>query len=164
MIAQDSAGFRQDARGGIASGSRTDRNKASLLLLRACDFFDLFVFSASNQLYFKSPNKAVILSEALRRSIANRGLYGAEPKNPGDACWQMLLGAFRPQTAMEDKSVTRTTESRSQEIIHSLRSAAMERPSICHFPGARTPICQLYSVAIDTAIRMVVLPVEPEVF
>jgi hypothetical protein len=37
MIAQDSAGFRQDARGGIASGYRTDRNKASLLLLRTTE-------------------------------------------------------------------------------------------------------------------------------
>src|SRR3984885_8813802 len=45
----------------------------------------------------------VILSEALRRPIANRGLYSAESKDPGDACWQMLLGAFRPQTTPEDK-------------------------------------------------------------
>jgi hypothetical protein len=37
-------------------------------------------------LYFKPPDKAVILSEALRRSIANRELYGAESKDPGDAC------------------------------------------------------------------------------
>jgi hypothetical protein len=61
---------------------------------------------SSNQLYFKPPNKAVILSEALHISIANRGLYGAESKDPGDACWQMLLGAFRPQTTTEDKKVT----------------------------------------------------------
>ena len=47
----------------------------------------------------------IILSEALRRSIANRGLYSAEPKDPGDACWQMLLGAFRPQTTTEFKKV-----------------------------------------------------------
>jgi hypothetical protein len=31
--------------------------------------------------YFKPPDKAVILSEALRRSIANRELYGAESKS-----------------------------------------------------------------------------------
>ena len=42
------------------------------------------------------------LSEALRRSIANRELYGAESKDPGDAYWQMLLGAFRPRTTPED--------------------------------------------------------------
>jgi hypothetical protein len=52
---------------------------------------------------FKPPNKAVILSEALRRSIANRELYGAESKDPGDACWQMLLRAFRPRTAKDNK-------------------------------------------------------------
>jgi hypothetical protein len=73
---------------------------------RACDFFDLYVFCISNQLYFKPPDKAVILSEALRRAVANRGLYSAESKDPGDACWQMLLGAFRPQTTPEDKKVT----------------------------------------------------------
>jgi hypothetical protein len=49
-------------------------------------------------LYFKPRDKAVILSEALRRSIANSGLYGAESKDLGDARWQMLLGAFRLQT------------------------------------------------------------------
>jgi hypothetical protein len=76
------------------------------VILRACDFFDLFVFSAYPISCFKPPDKAVILSEALRRSIANRGLYSAEPKDPGDACWQMLLGAFRPQTTPEDKKVT----------------------------------------------------------
>jgi hypothetical protein len=52
---------------------------------------------------FQAPDKTVILSEALCRSIANGGLYGAESKDPGDACWQMLLGAFRPQTTTEDK-------------------------------------------------------------
>jgi hypothetical protein len=61
---------------------------------------------------FQAPEKAVILSEALRRSIANRGLYGAESKDPGDACRQMLLGAFRPQTTTEDKEVTNSERSR----------------------------------------------------
>jgi hypothetical protein len=32
--------------------------------------------------------------------------------NPGDACWQMLLGAFRPQTTTEDKKVTNSERSR----------------------------------------------------
>jgi hypothetical protein len=59
-----------------------------------------------------SLNKAVILSEALHRSIANRGLYGAESKDPGDASWQMPLGAFRPQTTSEDKKVTNSERSR----------------------------------------------------
>jgi hypothetical protein len=62
---------------------------------------ELRVLCISNQLYFKCPDKLVILSEALRRSIANRGLYGAESKDPGDACSQMLLRAFRPRTQGE---------------------------------------------------------------
>jgi hypothetical protein len=32
--------------------------------------------------------------------------------NPGDACWQMLLGAFRPQTTTEDKKITTSERSR----------------------------------------------------
>jgi hypothetical protein len=59
----------------------------SFVIPRACDFLDLSCSCISNQLYCKLPDKAVILSEALRRSIANRGLYGAESKDPGDACW-----------------------------------------------------------------------------
>src|ERR1700681_3899355 len=59
-----------------------------------------------------SLDKAVILSEALRRSISNGGLYGAESKDPGDACWQMLLGAFRPQTTTEGKKVTNSESTR----------------------------------------------------
>jgi hypothetical protein len=41
-----------------------------------------------------------------RRSIAKRGPYRAESKDPGEACWQLFLGAFRPQTTPEDKRVT----------------------------------------------------------
>jgi hypothetical protein len=37
------------------------------------------------------------------RIHANRGPYSAESKDPGDACWQMLFGAFRPETTTEDK-------------------------------------------------------------
>jgi hypothetical protein len=44
-------------------------------------------------LYFKPPDKAVILSEALRRSIANRGPHGAESKDPamlvGKCSWEL---------------------------------------------------------------------------
>src|SRR5882757_6422368 len=47
---------------------------------------------------FNLHHKAVILSEAPRRSIAYRRVYCAESKDPGDACWQMLFGAFRPRT------------------------------------------------------------------
>jgi hypothetical protein len=72
------------------------------------------VFCISNHLYFKPRDKAVILSEAPHRSIANRGFMARSRRacpersrgNPGDACWQMVLGAFRPQTTTEDKKVT----------------------------------------------------------
>jgi hypothetical protein len=65
---------------------------------------------------FQTCDKAVILSEALRRNIANRGRYGAKPKDLGDACWQMLLGAFRPQTTTQDKKVT-NSERRTPRVL-----------------------------------------------
>jgi hypothetical protein len=72
------------------------------LPLGACDFFDLSVFGALYQMCF-NPSKTVILSEAPRRSIANRGFYGAKSKDFGDAYWQMLFRAFWPQTTKELK-------------------------------------------------------------
>jgi hypothetical protein len=84
------------------------------VILRACDFFNLFVFSAYPTCCISSLDKAVILSEALRRSISSGGFYGAESKDPGDACWQMLLGAFWPQTTTEDKKVTNSALRSSQ--------------------------------------------------
>jgi hypothetical protein len=41
-----------------------------------------------------SHNKYVILSEALCRPVANRELYGAESKDPGDAHWADALASF----------------------------------------------------------------------
>jgi hypothetical protein len=61
---------------------------------RACDFFDLFLFSAYPTSCISSLDKAVILSEALRRSISNRGLYGAESKDPGDAYLTYAVPSF----------------------------------------------------------------------
>jgi hypothetical protein len=62
------------------------KGRALKRLHAACDFFDLFVFSAYPiSCIFKPPDKIVILSAALRRSIANRGLYSAKSKDPGDA-------------------------------------------------------------------------------
>jgi hypothetical protein len=69
------------------------QNSHQVVILRACNFFDLFVFSASNQLYFKPPDRAVILSEALRRSIANRGLYARSRRTSamlvGRCSWEL---------------------------------------------------------------------------
>jgi hypothetical protein len=67
--------------------------------------FSIFrVFCISNQLYFRPPDKAVILSEALRRSIANRGLYGAESKDPEGAYLAYAVRTFS------------TTEAREQDL------------------------------------------------
>src|SRR5882724_5597772 len=42
-------------------------------------------------------------------------------RNPGDACWQMLFGAFRPQTIRKIKKVTSSERTR---ISYSLLSPA----------------------------------------
>ncbi len=63
---------------------------------------------SSHKLQAKS-KKSQPLSEAPRRPIAyQRALWRgveepscAESKDPGDACWQLLFGAFRPQTTRE---------------------------------------------------------------
>jgi hypothetical protein len=55
---------------------------------------------------FQAFHKTVILSEAPRGSVSNRGLNSAQSKDLGDACWQMLLGAFQPQTTPEEKITT----------------------------------------------------------
>jgi hypothetical protein len=78
------------------------------VILRACDFFDFSVLLHTNQMFSTLLHKAVILSGAPRRSIAYRGVYRAESKDLGDARWQMLLGAFRPQTTTEDKTCVGT--------------------------------------------------------
>jgi hypothetical protein len=63
------------------------KKRALLFVIRrAYDFSELFVSSAYPTAVFQTPDKAVILSEALRRSIANSKLYGAESKDPGGAC------------------------------------------------------------------------------
>jgi hypothetical protein len=73
-------------------------NHFPFVILRACDFLDLSSSRISNQLACELPNRIVILSGALRGSIANRELYGAQSKDPGDACLHMLSGAFPPRT------------------------------------------------------------------
>jgi hypothetical protein len=66
------------------------------VILRAGDFrsFDLFVFSAYPTSCIATPDKAVILSEALRRSIAKRGLYGAESKDPEHVYFDHAVRSF----------------------------------------------------------------------
>jgi hypothetical protein len=57
-------------------------------------------------MFFNPFQKGVILSEAPRSSITYQRAYGAKPKDHGDACWQVLFGAFRPQATREIKKVT----------------------------------------------------------
>jgi hypothetical protein len=45
-------------------------NPHKTVILRACDFFDLFAFFAPDQIFFSPLEKGVILSEAPPRSIA----------------------------------------------------------------------------------------------
>src|SRR5580693_10311888 len=59
----------------------------SFVIPRACDFFDLFVFQHTQPAAFQAPDKAVILSEALRRSIVNRGFMARSRRTPA-----MLVG------------------------------------------------------------------------
>jgi hypothetical protein len=68
--------------------------------------FLIFVFWHTHPECFSNSHKAVILSEAPRRSIAQQRASGAESKDPEDACWPMLFRAFRPQNLKEIKKVT----------------------------------------------------------
>jgi hypothetical protein len=64
------------------------------------------VFSAYPTIWISSVRQNRHPERSASHIYSNRGLYGAESKDPGDACWQMLLGPFRPQTTTEDKKVT----------------------------------------------------------
>jgi hypothetical protein len=59
------------------------------VILRAWDFFDGYP-----TLYFGPPNKAVILTEALRGSVADGALW-RESKDPGDAYYPCRSELFR---------------------------------------------------------------------
>src|ERR1700722_19647747 len=74
-----------------------------IVILRACDFSIFSCFLYIQPAVFQCPDKAVILSEALRRSIANRGLCGAESKDLED---EHLIDAVRSFS---------TTEAREQD-------------------------------------------------
>jgi hypothetical protein len=84
--------------------------------LGACDFFDLFVFCARLTERFFNFHKAVILSEAPSRSIAQPTACGAESKDLGDDHWQMFFRAFQPQTTTESKKVTTSGEAEGSAV------------------------------------------------
>ena len=62
----------------------------------------------------------------------NKGFYGAESKDPGDASWQMLFGAFRPQTIRKTKKVTSSREADLSRPAPARRGAC--RGGICSSP------------------------------
>jgi hypothetical protein len=78
-------------------------------------------------------------SEALRRSIANRGFVARSRRacpersrgNPGNASWQMLLAAFRLQATTEDKkSQTPTITKRSTTVQFALRHSTSRQLTV----------------------------------
>jgi len=68
---------------------------------------------SGHELQAKS-KKSQPLSGAPRGSIPYQTAYGAESKDPGDACWQMLFQAFQPRTTSQIKKVTSSERSASQ--------------------------------------------------
>ena len=60
----------------------------------------------------------------------------ARIKDPGDACWQMLLGAFRPQTTTEDKKVTNSERSASRiyRVTQPLVARSRRTPRVLILP------------------------------
>jgi hypothetical protein len=83
-------------------------------------------FCISNQLYFNPPDKAVILSEALCRFIANRGLDGAESKDPN--------GAYRAHAACSFS----TTQARDRISLRTHLMVTATFVQALFFPSSET--------------------------
>src|SRR5579859_5037946 len=79
-------------------------NYLPFVILRACDVFRSFVIFANPTNGSQRPQQSCHPERSAPGSIANRGLHGAESKDLGDTCWQMLLTAFRPQSTPQDKN------------------------------------------------------------
>src|SRR5579859_2221760 len=89
------------------------------------------------------PSKTVILpapacrgSEAPRRSFAYKSVYRAKSKDLGDAYWQMLFGAFRPQTTKELKNSQAPT--RFLMNLQPTQTYAFPRPPSKSKPSLKT--------------------------
>jgi hypothetical protein len=54
----------------MATIPKNHRFPSEIVIPRGCDFFDFCGFDTPNPKIFQNPHKAVILSEAPRRSIA----------------------------------------------------------------------------------------------
>jgi hypothetical protein len=59
-------------------------NKA--VILRACDFFDLFVFSAFQPAAFQAPQQSRHPERSASQIYRKQRAYSAKSKDPGDAC------------------------------------------------------------------------------
>ena len=75
----------------------------------------------------QTPSKIVILSEAPHASIAYPRVYGAQSKDLGDACWQMPLRAFRPQTIRKIKKVTSPRNDKKERVVVKRRPLLKEK-------------------------------------
>ena len=98
--------------------------------------FSIFrVFCTRNRM-FSTPRKTVILSEAPRGSIPYQTAYGAESKDPSDACWQMLFQAFQPRTTSQIKKVTSSERSASQmdRVTQGLVARSRRTPTLLTCP------------------------------
>src|SRR5580700_7893880 len=59
---------------------------------RACDFYDLLVFSAYPISCISSPPQSRHPERSASQIYRKQGVLSAESKDPGDARWQMLFG------------------------------------------------------------------------
>jgi hypothetical protein len=71
-------------------------NHFPFVILRGCDFFDLSCFLHTQPAVFQTCDKAVILSEALRRSIVNKGLMARSRRTPGALTLPIPSVPFQP--------------------------------------------------------------------
>src|ERR1700722_4474358 len=105
----------------------------------------------------KRSKKSQALNEALCKSIANRDLVARSRRacpersrgNPGDACLQMLLGAFLPQTTTQDKKVRNSDRSgvEGPAIFSPISIPSSITFSLRH--STRTPACQVWTRSIQ---------------
>ena len=91
----------------IPAGSAT----LPIVILRTSDLFDLPRFCTPQPRCFSTPSakpssclpRLAVGAKRLADLSYNEGFSGAKSKDPGDDHWQILLGAFRPQTTRKIK-------------------------------------------------------------
>src|SRR5580704_7264989 len=80
-------------------------------------FWSFRVLCTADRKFFTSPPSRHPERSAARIYPRNGRLSGAESKDPGDACWQMLFRAFQPQTTSEIKRVPVPSEAKGS-VVH----------------------------------------------